>query len=193
MDKAPIRPLTHAYRLLNPGPVVLISVGDGERDNLFALTWNLPVRKDPPMVGILSGKRHFSYDFIARTGEFGISVPDRSLAHAVYGCGTTSGRSEPDKFARFQLSRLPAKRIKPPLVAEAVAGLECRVAQVVDLGASALLIAQVLEANAAPEHFRDGHWNFDSGLELLHHLSGKQFCTSTQRIEIRAPAKKVGD
>ena len=186
MDKAPVRPLTHAYRLLNPGPVVLVSVGDGERDNLFALTWNLPVRKDPPMVGILSGKRHFSYPFIERTGEFGISVPDRSLADAVYGCGTTTGKKVDDKFAEFGLSREAAKRIKAPLVAEAVATLECRVAQVVDLGASALLIAQILEASAATEHFREGQWTFDGGLELLHHLSGKKFCTSTQGIEISA-------
>jgi flavin reductase (DIM6/NTAB) family NADH-FMN oxidoreductase RutF len=164
--------------LLNPGPVTLVSVSDGGRDNLFAVTWAMPVRKDPPMVAILSGKRHFSYPIIERTGEFGISVPDRSLVDAVYGCGTTTGAKESDKFARFQLSRQPSSRIKAPLVAECVAGLECRVVQVVDLGASAMLLAQVLEAAASVEHFRDGHWRFDNGLELLHHLSGQRFCVS---------------
>jgi len=183
MDKANIQPLASAYRLLNPGSVVIVSVGDAERDNLFAVTWNMPVRKDPPMLALLSGKRHFSYPFIARTGELGINVPDASLADVVYGCGTTTGRKEPAKFARFNLTRQPSKRIKVPLVAEAVANLECRVAQIVDLGASALIVAQVLAASAATDHFRDGMWRFDRGLRLLHHLSGKQFCVSDRATE----------
>jgi flavin reductase (DIM6/NTAB) family NADH-FMN oxidoreductase RutF len=190
MDKAPVRPLTHAYRLLNPGPVTLVSVAEGERDNLFAVTWTMPVRKDPPMVAILSGKRHFSYPILEQTGEFGISVPDRALADAVYGCGTTTGREELDKFARFCLTRQPSSRIRAPLVAECVAGLECRVSQVVDLGASALLLAQVLEATASTEHFRDGHWRFDQGLELLHHLSGQRFCTSAVAVEAARPRQE---
>ncbi len=189
MDKAPIQALESAYRLLNPGPVVIVSVADSERDNLFAVTWNMPVRKDPPMLALLSGKRHFSYPFIERTGEFGINIPDRSLIDAVYGCGTTTGRKERDKFARFGLTRQPAERIKVPLVAEAVANLECRVAQVVDLGASALVIAQVLAGSAATDHFRDGGWRFDRGLELIHHLSGKQFCLSQGDTEAGKPGQ----
>lgn len=181
MEHAEI-PLPVAYRLLNPGCVLLVSAGDGQRDNLFALTWNTPVRKDPPMVAIVSGKRHFSYPLIASTGELGLNVPERALADAVLGCGSTSGRDVDDKFARFGLSRQPGKHIKAPLVGEAVAQLECRVSQVVDLGASALLVAQVVRAVAATEHFRDGQWRFDRGLELLHHLSGKRFGVSDRDV-----------
>jgi flavin reductase (DIM6/NTAB) family NADH-FMN oxidoreductase RutF len=147
----------------------------------------MPVRKDPPMVALLSGKRHFSYPVIERSGELGFNIPDAALTDAVYGCGTTTGRKETDKFARFGLTRQPGERIKVPLVAEAVANLECRVAQVVDLGASALLIAQVLAATAATDHFRDGMWRFDRGLELVHHLSGKQFCVSDRAKEAAKP------
>jgi len=187
MTKAEIQPLKTAYRLLNPGSVVLVSVGDGTRDNLFPVTWNTPVRQDPPMVAIASGKGHFSYPFIAELGEFGLNVMQASHVDAVLGCGSTSGREVEDKFARFGLTREKAGIIRPPLVGEAVASLECRVCQVVDMGSSAILVAQVVRALASTEHFREGQWRFDGGLELLHHLSGSRFCVSDREIKGRRP------
>jgi flavin reductase (DIM6/NTAB) family NADH-FMN oxidoreductase RutF len=187
MEKAPVRPLSNAYRLVNPGCVVLISVGDGKRDNLFPVAWNTPVRKDPGMLAIVSGKGHFSFPFIERTGELGVNVPDVSIADALLGCGRTSGREVADKFGRFQLSRQASSRIRAPLVGEAVANLECRVCQVVDLGASALILAQILEAVASTEHFQDGHWVFGNGLRLLHHLSGERFTASEAELIASRP------
>jgi flavin reductase (DIM6/NTAB) family NADH-FMN oxidoreductase RutF len=187
MDKRPIESLSKTYRILNPGSVVLISVGDGERDNLFPVTWNMPVRDDPPMAAILSGKDHFSYGFLARTGEFGINVPDVSIAEAVLGCGLTSGREVTDKFARFGLHRASSTRIQAPLVQEAVACLECRVCQVVDLGDSALILAQILAASVDPRHFQEGSWTFDNGLQLIHHMGGRSFCVSDRSITVDPP------
>jgi flavin reductase (DIM6/NTAB) family NADH-FMN oxidoreductase RutF len=183
MKKVEVEPLSNAYKLLNPGTVVIISVGDGKADNLFSVTWNMPVRRDPGMVAILSGKRHYSYPFIQRTGEFGINIPHGKIADAVLGCGRTTGSKVPDKFARFGLSRQPAEKIKAPLVAEAVASLECRVCQVIDLGQSSLLIAQILAAQAAAEHFKNGEWCFGNGLTLLHHLGGDRFAVSDRELD----------
>jgi len=190
MDKVRIDPLSDVYRVLNPGSVVMISVGDGERDNLFAVTWNMPVRKDPPRMALLSGKRHHSYPFIERTGQFGVNVPDAGLVDAVLGSGSVSGRNVVDKFGLLGLTRQAPERIQAPLVAEAVASLECEVEQIVDLETSGLIIARIVAASADPTHFRDGHWTFDNGLSLLHHLSGRKFCTS-DRVVAGSPPKKV--
>ncbi len=187
MEKAQIEPLSNAYRLINQGSVVLITVGDGQRDNLFPVAWTMPVRKDPGMVAILSGKGHYSYPFIVNTGEFGINIPDVSIVDAFLGCGTTTGRKVEDKFAKFQLTRQEATHIKAPLLVEAVANLECRVCQMIDLGGTSLIIAQVLDAIAATEHFKDGHWTFDNGLQLIHHLSGDQFCVSDRMLTANRP------
>lgn len=181
MDKAPV-PLHLAYRLINPGPVLLVSVGDGADDNLFSVTWCMPARKDPPMVALLSGKRHHSWDFISRTGELGLNIPTDAVVDAVLGCGSVSGRREADKFSRFGLTRMASQRLKLPLVAECVAHLECRVAQVHDMGASVLVVAQVIAASAATDHFVDGNWSFDKGLRLLHHLSGSRFAVSPEVV-----------
>ena len=183
MTKVPVEPLQNAYRLLNPGAVVLVSVGDGERDNLFPVTWNMPIRKQPGMVALLSGKSHFSYPFFEDTGEFGLSVPHGGLVDAVLGCGRTSGRKEPDKFARFGLTREAPEVIRAPLVAECVGHLECEVEQIVDLDRSAIVIGRIAAAAADPDHFQGGDYRFDHGLQLLHHLGGTRFALSGQAVE----------
>lgn len=185
MDKVPVRPITQVYRLLNPGPVVLVTVGNGQKDNLFTVAWNVPVRQNPPMLALLVGKGHYSYGLITESGEFGVNIPDVTLLDAVLGCGSVSGREVPDKFASFGLTREPAQQIEAPLVLEAVANIECRICQVVDLGSTALLIAQALEAVAAPRHFKDGSWTFDNGLQLIHHLGGERFCVSDRVVQAR--------
>ncbi|MFC1848736.1 flavin reductase family protein [candidate division CSSED10-310 bacterium] len=184
MNKKPLEKLSAAYRLLNPGCVVLVTVGDENRDNIFTVTWNMPLRREPGMVALLSGKRHFSYPYMVKTGEFGLNIPDASIAEAVLGCGSVSGKTEPDKFARFGLTRQLPVHIKAPLIAEAVGSLECRICQIVDLGASSLLIAQILSATVVSEHFQAGTWIFDNGLRLLHHLGGKSFCVSDQALVV---------
>ena len=68
-----------------------------------------------------------------------------------------------------------------------MAHLECRVCQVVDLGASSLLLAQVLEATAATEHFQNGRWLFSNGLQLIHHLGGDQFAISDRAVTANKP------
>jgi flavin reductase (DIM6/NTAB) family NADH-FMN oxidoreductase RutF len=175
------------YRLLNPGSVVLVSVGDGTRDNLFPVTWNMTACDDPPVVALLSSRDHFSFPFIERTGELGLNVPSAAMVDALFACGKTSGRDVPDKFARFGLTRLPATKIQAPLVAEAVACLECRVTQIVDVEGAALILARVVAAVADAEHFRDGTYLLDSGLQLLHHLNGPRFTVSERLVVARKP------
>lgn len=183
MEKVTV-PLSQASRLINHGPCVIISVGDTVKDNLFTVAWNMPVRKEPPLVAIESGKSHYSYPFIAKTGEFGINVPCAKIAEQVMAAGKVSGEKVEDKWSHTGLTRQAPTQIKPPLVKEAVANLECRVCQVVNLGASSLLIAQVVAAVADKESFENGVWKFDNGLELLHHLGGNTFSSSKKLIEI---------
>lgn len=186
MTKARIE-LPDTYRVLNPGCVVAVSVGDGTDDNLFALTWNMPARKNPPLMAMLSGKRHYSYPFIERTGQFGVNLLHARDVDPLLGSGSMSGHKVEDKFGLLGLTREPGEVIGAPLVAEAVACLECEVERIVDLDTSGLIIGRVVAARADTDHFRDGYWTFDNGLQLLHHLSGKRFCTSERVIEGKKP------
>ena len=181
MSKIKIESGVHA--LLNPGSVVLISAGDGNGEGVFAVTWNMPIRKEPAMVAIECGQNHYTYQFIRKTGEFGVNIPEAKMVNQVLGCGRVSGKTGVDKFEKFGLTRQRAEKIKAPLVGEAFANIECRVTQVVDMGASALLLAQVISAHVDERHFVDGQLIFENGLELLHHLGGTRFCVSDKVLE----------
>jgi flavin reductase (DIM6/NTAB) family NADH-FMN oxidoreductase RutF len=172
------------HRLLTPGPVLLITSGDQSGDNVFSVAWGMPLRKDPPMAAILSGKGHYSYRFISRTGEFGINIPDASMAEAVIYCGKNSGRDISDKFDGAGLTRADAKEIAAPMVAGAAARIECRISQVVDMGYSALLIANILHAEVRKEYFANETWDFSGDLELIHHLGGTEFAVSSRSLEV---------
>ncbi|MCK5690154.1 flavin reductase family protein, partial [Myxococcota bacterium] len=171
-QKTAVEPLSNAYRLLNPGVVVLVSVGDDKADNLFSVAWNMPLKRDPALVALLIGKRHYSWPFIEKTGEFGVNIPDATIMNAVLGAGRIHGSEVEDKFAHVGLHRQEASKIKAPLVLEAVANMECKVSKIVDMDSSVLVIGEVLEAVVAAQHFDKNHWVFENGLQLIHHLGG---------------------
>ena len=180
MNKREIE-LSQSVRLINHGPCILVSVGDGTRDNLFTVAWNMPIRKNPPLVAIESSKSHHSYPFIETTEEFCINVPPPAIAEKVLAAGKVSGAAVEDKFADVGLTREPSSVIKAPRVAEAAAHLECRTVRVVDFDTSALIIGEVVAAAAAEHLFEDGMWQPQNGEGLLHHLGGNNFCVSTQK------------
>jgi hypothetical protein len=50
-------PLSHVYRLLEPGPVVLVSTAGRTRANIMTLSWHTMMEFEPPLVGcVISGR-----------------------------------------------------------------------------------------------------------------------------------------
>lgn len=52
------------------------------------------------------------------------------LIDTVVGVGTCPG-GDTDKFAKFPLTRLPAKHVRAPIIKECLANIECRVVDIV--------------------------------------------------------------
>ncbi len=53
------------------------------------------------------------------------------MLDTVIGIGTCSGK-DTDKFAKFKLTPVPGKFIKPPLIRECLANIECKVIDIVE-------------------------------------------------------------
>lgn len=120
-------PLKDVYRLLEPGPVVLVTtVPRAGRANVMPLSWHTMIEFDPPLVGCVISNANYTFELLRATGECVFNIPTVELARKVVRCGNTSGR-DTDKFARFGLTALPAAVVKVPLVAECYAHFECRV------------------------------------------------------------------
>ncbi len=119
-------PLSQAYRLLEPGPVVMVTTFHKGRMNVMTQSWHTMMEFVPPLVGcVISGRNH-SFTALTKTKECVLGIPSVELAKQVVGAGNCSG-SKVDKFKRFKLTPLPASLVAAPLIAECYANLECRV------------------------------------------------------------------
>jgi flavin reductase (DIM6/NTAB) family NADH-FMN oxidoreductase RutF len=119
-------PLSRVYRLLEPGPVVLVTTARGARANIMAMSWHTMMEFEPPLVGCVVSNRNYTFDILRATRECVLNVPTVELAKQVVGCGNASGRRV-DKFRAFGLTAAPAARVAAPLIEECYANLECRV------------------------------------------------------------------
>lgn len=171
--------LSEVYRLLEPGPVVLLSTAARGRPNAMAMSWHTMMEFEPPLVGcVISGRNH-SFEAVRRTRECVINVPALELARQVVGCGNTSGRSV-DKFARFGLTALPASRVSAPLIAECFANLECRVADARLVGRYNFFVLEVVAAWLARARRRP---------RTIHHLGQGRFMFAGETVRLPSRAR----
>lgn len=120
-------PLSEVYRLLESGPVVLVTTARAGRANIMPMSWHLMMEFEPPLVGCVISDRNYSFKSLKTTKECVLNIPTVELAKTVVGCGNTSGR-DTDKFKAFGLTSTAGKLVKAPLIAECYASLECKVA-----------------------------------------------------------------
>jgi flavin reductase (DIM6/NTAB) family NADH-FMN oxidoreductase RutF len=138
-------PLSEVYRLLEPGPVVLLTSARRGRANVMTLSWHMMVDFEPPLVACVISNRNYTFRTVRETKECVINIPAVELARKVVGCGNTSGRKV-DKFKTFRLTPVPASSVGAPLIAECFANLECKVIDPSLAGKYNLFLLQVVKA-----------------------------------------------
>lgn len=179
--------LPKAYRLLNHGPVVLVSSAHGADQNVMAAAWSMPLDFDPPKVSVVIDKSAHTRTLVEASGEFILNIPCQRLAAQTLQVGSCSGR-ECDKFNRFGLETLPAERVQAPRIAGCVGWLECRIIAYPQIQTNHdLFLAEVVAAAADDAAFADGHWNFSSDdWRTLHYVAGGHFFVTGQSLEVSA-------
>lgn len=122
--------LSKAFTLIESGPVVLVTTHDSDKSNVMTISWTMVV-DFTPRFAITTGEWNYSYAALRRNRECVIAIPTVDLIDQVVGIGTCSG-ADTDKFARFQLTPLPGKAVKAPLIKECLANIECKVVDIVE-------------------------------------------------------------
>jgi flavin reductase (DIM6/NTAB) family NADH-FMN oxidoreductase RutF len=138
--------LSKVYRLMEPGPVVLLTT---ERDgcvNVMTMSWHTMMEFEPPLIGCVISSRNHTFGMLKRSRECVINIPTAGLAKHVVGCGNTSGRNV-DKFERFGLTAEAAKCVRAPLIGECYASLECKLVDTRLAGQYNFFILEVLKAH----------------------------------------------
>ncbi|HTP75619.1 MAG TPA: flavin reductase family protein [Rhizomicrobium sp.] len=138
-------PLAKVYQLIEPGPVVLLTTSAGGRANVMTMSWHMMLDFEPPLLACIVSNRNHSFSALRRTKECVIAIPAARLARVAVKIGNCSGRRV-DKFEKFALTPLPARRVSPPLVAECFANLECRVVDAALASRYNLFVLEVVQA-----------------------------------------------
>ena len=169
--------LSQVYRLLEPGPVVLVTTARKGYCNIMAQSWHTMIDFEPPLVGSVISNRNHTFGLLRATKECVINIPTVELAAAVVGCGNTSGRSV-DKFETFGLTAMPASCVEAPLIAECYANLECKVVDARMAARYNFFVLEVLKAwiDRTQKHPR-----------TIHHMGAGAFMVAGKII--RLPSK----
>jgi flavin reductase (DIM6/NTAB) family NADH-FMN oxidoreductase RutF len=139
-------PLSRVYRLLEPGPVVMVTTaGQGQRANIMTMSWHTMLDFEPPIVGCVISDRSYTFGTLKATRECVINIPTVGLAKKVVGCGNTSGRTV-DKFRKFGLTPVAAAHVGAPLIDECHANLECKVVDTRMAAKYNLFVLEVMKA-----------------------------------------------
>jgi len=143
MKETPLR----SAGLLFPTVAALATCVDEEGEaNIIALGWAMKTSHDPPMVAISVKPSRYSHDLIARSGEFVLAIPTMEMVEELHYCGRNSGR-DVDKFEETGLTPLPAEKVRPPLIEECAANLECRMVSQLTTGDHTIFVGEVVAAH----------------------------------------------
>lgn len=132
------------YHYAFPMQAVLVTCNDEKgKTNIITLAWHTTISKNPPLYGISVAPKRYSHGLIEKTKEFVVNFAPYSLADKVDFCGTHSGRNL-NKIEQTKLTLVPAQKVKVPLIKEAYAHLECKLAKTLPIGDHDLFVGEVV-------------------------------------------------
>lgn len=147
--------LSRAFTLIEPGPVVLMTTRDGDRNNIMTISWSM-VLDFTPVFALTTGSWNYSFAALRKTKECVLAIPTVDMLDRVVGIGTCSG-SDTDKFAKFGFTAVTGKAINAPLLAECLANIECKVIDLVPKHDIVVLKGVAAHINAARKEKRMLH------------------------------------
>lgn len=142
-------PLSKAFQLIEPGPVVLVTTAHKGKANIMTMTWHM-VMDFTPQIGCIIGPWDFSFTALRATKECVLAIPTVDIAAKVVDIGNCSGR-DVDKFEKFRLTPMPAEEVKAPLIKECLANLECRVVDTRMVNKYSMFVLEGVKAWVDPE------------------------------------------
>ena len=175
-------PLSEVYRLLEPGPVVLVTTSRAGWANVMPMSWHLMLEFEPPLVGCVISNRNYSFATVKATKECVINIPTVPLATKVVACGNLSGRAA-NKFLAVGLTPVPAECVQAPLIAECYASLECKVVDEKLVNKYNFFVLEVVRAwiDPARKHSR-----------TIHHQGEGVFMVAGRTIHLPSPITSRG-
>jgi flavin reductase (DIM6/NTAB) family NADH-FMN oxidoreductase RutF len=145
---------------LYPVPVVLVSCGGTGDANIITIAWCGVVCSKPPLLSVSIRPSRHSHEIISATKDFVINIPSEDILKEADLCGIVSGRDK-DKFSLCKFTKVPASKISSPMIEECPVNIECKVRNIIPLGAHDMFIGEVVAFHADNSVLgKDGHIDY---------------------------------
>jgi len=119
--------IAETYAMLDHGGLLLSTSGKNEKPNVMTIGWGLiGILWYKPTFAVAVRPARYTYGLLEESNEFTVNVPNKGMEKIVEYCGNVSGRDR-DKFKEMDLTPLPGRRVKSPMVFECVIHYECNV------------------------------------------------------------------
>jgi flavin reductase (DIM6/NTAB) family NADH-FMN oxidoreductase RutF len=199
LDRATLNTLING--LICPRPVAWVStVSAAGVSNLAPFSFFNAFSFSPPTVGIGPGSRNGvnkdSLRNIRETGELTISVVTEDLAELA---NATSAEFPPevDEWEALGIEGAPSLEVRPRRVAASPAAFECKVLQVLELGAlparsNSLVVARVVRIYV-DDRALDGTRPRSEILQLVARMGGDEWCRTRDKFVLKRPTSADPD
>lgn len=142
-------PTKDIRRLLEPGPVVLVSSAYKNETDIMTMGWHMMMEFSPALIGCVISSSNHSFGLIRKSHECVINVPTADMVDTVVRIGNCSGKDGIDKFEHFGLTKGRARKVSAPLIDECYASIECRLYDTALINKYNLFIFKAVKAHVA--------------------------------------------
>jgi len=141
MSKVPIKFtdfFAQTIQRMREDGLLLVSTGSDGKPNVMTIGWGtMGCIWSRPVFIVLVRPSRYTHSRLEQVSDFTVNVPPGEIPAAVSHCGTVSGRHH-DKFQEAQLTPIPSREVRSPIIKECVVHYECRTLHRNDLVPEAL-------------------------------------------------------
>jgi flavin reductase (DIM6/NTAB) family NADH-FMN oxidoreductase RutF len=171
-----------ALRLLNGGPVALVTTRWRDETNVMPAIWTTPLSHRPPLIGMAVHPGRFTHDMIRYAEQFALNFPARDLVNHTHYFGSVSGE-DVGKLENSKLATFKASKVDAPLIENCIAWIECGLEDALRIGDHTLFVGRVLVVQADEEAFEET-WKLDDvEYRPLHYLGGNKYTVLREAME----------
>jgi len=182
---------TDALRLLNGGPVVLLTTRFRNETNVMPAIWTVPLSRRPPLIGVAVNPSRYTHDMVRFAEEFALNFPGRDLLNHTHYFGAVSGSN----VGKLELAKLPtfkASKISAPLIDHCLAHVECSLDDALRLGDHTFFVGRVLVVQAEPEAFEETWLIGDRDYRPLHYLGLDRYAVLGDHLQAELRTTEEG-
>jgi len=166
--------LKYATRLINHGPLLVVSSFYNEKQTFTPIMWNMPVEHEPPLVAVTISKENFVNKLIKKSKVFALNILEKEYLDKVIKLGEVSGKDvDKIKLTGFHIKK--CKKINSNYIKEAIGILECELYKTIKIGDVDIFIGKVVYC-IANEKFKNNIWSDE--IKTIHHIGSLKFVTT---------------